>query len=157
MLIVDTREKPRAITKILKYFDDNHIEYVRKKLDYGDYMDHKHPELSIDRKQNIQELSMNCTRDHARFRRELERTKAAGARLIILVEQNRYKDRDEWIHVRHIEDLMRWSSPYTQVRGEKVYRVLASWCAKYPVRVEFCDKQSTGKRIYEIIYEENER
>lgn len=152
-IIVDSREKPKAITTILKHFDSEGIPYEVSKLLFGDYMDYNRPQLVIDRKQNIAELAKNCTREHERFRRELERVKATGSELVILVEQNRYKDRDEWNQVREISDLIRWSSPHTQVRGEKVYRVLASWSSKYPLRVEFCDKRSTGRMILKILYE----
>lgn len=151
-IIVDSREKPKAITGILDYFERNGIEYEVSKLLFGDYMDYNRPQLVIDRKQNIAELAKNCTREHDRFRRELERVAKTGSKLIILVEQNRYKDRDEWVQVRQIVDLIRWSSPHTMVRGEKIYRVLASWCAKYPVEVRFCDKRATGKNIVNILY-----
>ena len=151
-IIVDSRENPKAITGILGYFDLNGIEYEVSKLLFGDYMDYSRPQLVIDRKQNIAELAKNCTREHDRFRRELERVAKTGSKLIILVEQNRYKDRDEWVQVRQIVDLIRWSSPHTMVRGEKIYRVLASWCAKYPVEVRFCDKRATGKNIVNILY-----
>ena len=151
-IIVDSREKPKAITGVLDYFDRNGIEYEVSKLLFGDYMDYNRPQLVIDRKQNIAELAKNCTREHDRFRRELERVAKTGSKLIILVEQNRYKDRDEWVQVRQIVDLIRWSSPHTMVRGDKIYRVLASWTAKYPVEVRFCDKQATGKQIVNILY-----
>lgn len=151
-IIVDSREKPKAITGILDYFERNGIEYEVSKLLFGDYMDYSRPQLVIDRKQNIAELAKNCTREHERFRRELERVSKTGSKLIILVEQNRYKDRDEWVQVRQIVDLIRWESPHTMVRGEKIYRVLASWCAKYPVEVRFCDKRATGKQIVNILY-----
>ena len=152
LILVDTREKPRAIASILDYFSRNGYEYERSKLLFGDYCDYSNPNLVIDRKQSIQELAQNCTRDHERFRRELERVKKTGSHLVILVEQNRYRDRDEWVQVREIVDLIRWESPHTTVRGEKVYRVLASWTAKYPITVEFCDKRSTGRIITEILY-----
>lgn len=155
MILVDTREKPKAIGKILSYFEANGIEYDVSKLYVGDYIRYDDPRLVIDRKQNIAELAKNCTSDHERFRRELERVKKAGARLVVLVEQNRYKDRDEWVEVRGISDLMCWSSPHTVVTGEKVYRVLASWCAKYPISVEFCDKRSTGRIIAETLCRSN--
>ena len=151
-IIVDSREKPKAITGILDYFDKVGIRYEVNKLRAGDYQDYGNPYLLIDRKQNIAELAKNCTREHERFRRELERIREVGARLVILVEQNRYKDRDEWVQVQQIVDLIRWESPHTMVRGEKVYRVLASWCAKYPVEVRFCDKRATGKQIVNILY-----
>ena len=151
MIIVDTREKPKAIGKILKYFEANGIEYDSSKLYIGDYIRYDNPSVVVDRKQNIAELAKNCTSDHERFKRELERVKKAGAQLILLVEQDRYKDRDEWIHVRDISDLMCWTNSYTTITGEKVYRVLASWTAKYPLSVQFCDKRETGKRIAEIL------
>ncbi len=152
-LLVDTREKPKAIKTILKQFDEAGIVHESTKLLFGDYQDFNRPQTVVDRKQTIAELAKNCTTEHERFRAEMERAKKAGAELVILVEQNRYKDRDEWIHVERIEDLLRWSNPHSTIRGEKVYRVLRSWCAKYPIRVEFCDKRVTGKRILEIIYE----
>lgn len=155
-IIVDSREKPKAITGILDYFDKVGIRYEVNKLRAGDYQDYGNPYLLIDRKQNIAELAKNCTREHERFRRELERIREVGARLVILVEQNRYKDRDEWVQVRQIVDLIRWESPHTMVRGEKIYRVLASWCAKYPVEVRFCDKRATGRTIAKILYEEDD-
>lgn len=151
-VIVDSREKPKAIKGTLAYLEKHEIPYTVSKLLFGDYMDYNRPGLVIDRKQNIAELAKNCTSEHERFRRELERTKMAGAELVILVEQNRYKDRGKWIDVNSIEDMIFWTSPRTVVTGEKVFRVLKSWCAKYPLRVEFCDKRSTGRRIVEILY-----
>ena len=152
MLLVDSREKPKAIKTILKQFDDGGVDYSISKLFIGDYMEYSNPSLIVDRKQSIAELAKNCTTDHTRFKAELERAKAVGAELVILVEQNRYKDRDKWIHVETIEDLMLWTSPHTTIRGEKVYRVLRAWMAKYPIRVKFCDKRNTGIQILEIIY-----
>lgn len=151
-VIVDSREKPKAIKGTLAYLEKHEIPYTVSKLLFGDYMDYNRPGLVIDRKQNIAELAKNCTSEHERFRRELERAKMAGAELVILVEQNRYKDRGKWIEVNSIEDMIFWTSPRTVVTGEKVFRVLKSWCAKYPLRVEFCDKRSTGRRIVEILY-----
>ena len=152
-LLVDSREKPKAIRSIIKYFDAIGLVHESTKLLIGDYMDFNRPQICIDRKQNIAELAKNCTADNERFRRELERAQKANTTLVVLVEQNRYKDGDRWIHVEAVEDLMLWESPHTTIRGEKVYRVLRSWMAKYPLRVEFCDKRNTGRRIYEIIYE----
>ena len=151
-LLIDTREKPKATETIMKQIKEAGIRYERTKLLFGDYMDWGRPHIVIDRKQNIAELAKNCTSEHERFRRELERAQRANSTLIILVEQNRYRDRDRWIHVETIEDLMLWSSPHTTIRGEKVYRVLRSWMFKYPIQVVFCDKRQTGKKILEIIY-----
>lgn len=152
-LLIDSREKPKAIRSIVKYFDSIGLVHETSKLFIGDYQDFNRPQIIVDRKQNIAELAKNCTADHERFRRELDRAQKANTTLVVLVEQNRYKDGDRWIHCESVEDLMLWESPHTTIRGEKVYRVLRSWMAKYPLRVEFCDKRNTGRRIYEIIYE----
>lgn len=151
-LLIDTREKPKAIKAILKTLDEAHIVHESTKLLFGDYMDWNRPEIVIDRKQNIAELAKNCTIEHERFKREIDKAVKAGATLVILVEQNRYKNGNEWIHVEDISDLMLWENKHTTIRGEKIFRVLRSWQSKYPIRVEFCDKRSTGKRIIEIIY-----
>ena len=151
-MLIDSREKPRATTKILTYFEGIGLVYESTKLLFGDYMDFNIPQIVVDRKQNLAELAKNCTSEHERFRRELERAKKAGATLVILVEQNRYMDRGEWRQIKELTDIIYWSNPHTVVTGEKIYRVLKSWIAKYPLRVEFCDKRSTGRRICEIIY-----
>lgn len=154
LLIIDSREKPKAIQTILKTLDEAGIEHETSKLLFGDYMDYSRPNLVIDRKQNIAELAKNCTVEAQRFKNELERAQRANSRLVILVEQNRYKDRDKWVSVERISDLIMWSNPHTSIRGEKVFRVLSSWVAKYDLEVKFCDKRVTGKRIIEIIYPE---
>lgn len=151
-LIVDTREHANIVKPILKYFDSVGVPYERSKLLFGDFMDFNNPSIVVDRKRNIAELAKNCTVEAERFKKELERAQRANSRLVILVEQNRYKDRDEWVRVNDIADLMLWSSPHTTIRGEKVFRVLSAWVNKYDVEVRFCDKRVTGRTILEIIY-----
>ena len=152
LLLIDTREKPKAIEGILKTFETEGIPYTRTKLLFGDYADYNRPHIVIDRKQSIQELAKNVTVERDRFVAELERAKAADAHLFILVEQIRYKDRDRWVPVKDISDLMLWSNPHTKIRGEKVFRVLSELIYKYDISVVFCDKRTTGKKILEIIY-----
>ena len=155
-LLIDSREKPKAINGILNHFAKNNVKYDVTKLYFGDYMNYAKPNRVIDRKHNIAELAINCTRDRKRFKRELERVKATGSELILLVEQDSFKDREQTISVETIEDLMLWTAPKGVVRGEQVYRVLVSWCHKYPLRVEFCHKRSTGQRILELLEEQDE-
>ena len=150
MLICDTREKKNQ--HVLDYLETNNVPFVVRKLDYGDYQDHERKHICIDRKQNIAELAKNVTRERDRFIREIERAKADGCRLVILVEQNKYKDRDRWVSVKNITDLMLWSSPHTKIRGEKVFRVLMELQYKYNLSVVFCDKRTTARKILEIIY-----
>lgn len=151
-ILIDTREKPQAIVNIKKYFDAHGIKYESKKLDFGDYMTDEHGGISIDRKQNIDELAKNCTVEHERFRRELERARNANAKLIILVEQNRYTFRTERITVREPIDLIRWQSRYSVVNGDRVYRILCKWMNEFNLDVVFCAKQSTGYMITKILF-----
>lgn len=153
MIIVDSREKAKAIKGILKTFEAEGVDYEVSKLLFGDYVEYSRPELVIDRKQNIAELAKNCTVEAERFKRELKRAQRAKSRLVLLVEQDRYKDRDEWKRVESIEDLMLWSSPHTTIRGEKVFRVLSEWTNTYNLSVMFCNKRETGRKILELLYE----
>lgn len=157
-LLIDSREKQRAIKKITAYFDSIGLIYESTKLLFGDYQDFNRPGIVIDRKQTIAELAKNCTVDSARFVRELERAKKAGARLVILVEQNRYKtEAGEWMSINQLSDIIYWSSKNTTIRGEKLFRVLRSWMSRYDLDVQFCSKANTGRKIFEIIYSESEK
>lgn len=152
-LLIDTREKPKKITGIVDYFDSMNVQHESTKLLFGDYMDWNRPGVVVDRKHDIAELAKNCTTDSARFVRELERAKKAGAKLVILVEQNRYKTASgEWISINQLSDIIYWSSKNTTIQGEKVFRVLMSWINRYNLSVEFCNRAQTGRKIYEIIY-----
>jgi len=154
MIIIDSREKAHAIQKIIDYFQQNEIEYDISKLYIGDYINYSNPNLIIDRKKNIAEIAQNCTVDHARFKRELERLVKTDSKMIILVEQNTYKDRGKIIKVNSIKDLMLWTPKYGNICGIQIYRILSSWCSKYPIEVKFCNKRSTGKEIIRILSEE---
>lgn len=55
-------------------------------LPFGDYM-LEGSNISIDTKQDVQEVAGNIGRDHARFVRECDRARAEGYRLVILVEE----------------------------------------------------------------------
>lgn len=152
-IFIDSREKSHAITKIVDEFQRQGVRYETNKLYIGDYVEFSNPFLVIDRKQSIDELAMCCTSDHERFKREILRAQEVGAHLVILVEQSTYSDRGQRIKVESIEDLMLWESRFSTVKGERVYRILAAWVAKYPVTVEFCRKADTGRRIIEILRE----
>jgi hypothetical protein len=65
--LFDTREKRNEHIKA--YFDKHGIEYEIRKLDVGDYQIEGKPQISVDRKRNLQELSKNLmnAKDHSRF------------------------------------------------------------------------------------------
>ena len=149
MVIVDTREKPRAIVRILAEFDRRGVEYVRRKLNFADYADlDRLPGPVIDRKQNLNEVASNVTVDRKRFVREIERCNASGCRMIVLVEHSN--------RIRRLEDVIGWKNPRLKespyaVSGERLYKIMKAMEGYYGIRWEFCNKQSTGRKIIELL------
>ena len=146
---VDTREKPRAIVRILAEFDRQGVEYVRRALNFADYADPvRLPGTVIDRKQNLGEVASNVTTDRKRFVREIERCNRAGCHLVVLVEHGN--------RIRKTEDVIGWrnprlkESPYA-VSGERLYKIMKAMENYYGIEWRFCNKQSTGKKILEIL------
>ena len=84
MYIFDTREQKNQ--HIINYFKKNNIEYKIKKLDEGDYKLEGNDTICIERKGNLNEIMANITQ--ARFKRELERAKQKGVKLIVLIENS---------------------------------------------------------------------
>lgn len=149
---VDTREKQRTIRKILKTFDANGIKHISTKLYVGDYRNVEKPLLIIDRKHTIAELAQNATSGHDRFKRELVRLDDIGGKMIVLVEQNRFKDvTGQMVTVRDISDLICWKSSYGSIDGIRIFRVLSAWEHKHNVEFMFCSRSETGKKIIELL------
>ena len=86
---IDTREKDRAIKKIIAELDRQGIKYISSKMFVGDYCDLSNPLVIIDRKQNIAELAQNATSQHDRFKRELLRLDEIGGKMYVLIEQDK--------------------------------------------------------------------
>lgn len=155
---IDSREKARAIRKIVAEFDRAGVNHFSSKLYVGDYMSVDNPLLIIDRKQNLSELCVNVCQDHDRFRAELLRARKVGIQLVILIEHGP--------DIKTLEDVIFWENPrrFKQVDGERIetkattgqtlYHILSTIRRKYGVRYEFCTKDETGKRIMEILNEE---
>ena len=156
---IDSREKAKAIQKIIAEFDRQGIKHPVSKLMVGDYMNYDNPRVIVDRKQNLTEVCSNVCQDHDRFRRELVLAKENGIQLIILCEHG--KD------IKSLEDVIFWQNPRSEKRkkiygkwqtvhtnamkGDVLYKILTTLQEKYGVRFEFCDKDETGKRIVELL------
>lgn len=158
---IDSREKARAIRKIVEEFDRQGIKHPVSKLMVGDYMNYDNPRLIIDRKQNLTELCSNVCSDHDRFRRELLLAKENGIQLVILVEHGK--------GIEKLEDVIWWNNPRRWKRiqdpvtgkwkdvetkameGHVLYKVLQTQERKYGCRFVFCDKSDTGKEIIRIL------
>ena len=96
----DTRERKNQ--HILKYFEKKNIEYETKKVDEGDYKLEGKNTICIERKGNLNEIMANITQ--ARFKRELERAKQKGVKLIVLIENSS--------NINSIDDIpLKWKNP----------------------------------------------
>ena len=160
---IDSREKARAIKKIVEEFDKQGIRHPISKLMIGDYMNYDNPRMIIDRKQNLSELCSNVCQDHERFRNELVKAQENEIQLIILVEHGK--------EVRRLEDVIWWENPRRWKRrknpdtgkweeietkamtGETLYKILKTQERKYGVKFMFCEKKDTGKEILRILKE----
>lgn len=158
---IDSREKARAIKKIVAEFDRQGIRHPVSKLMVGDYMNYDNPRLIIDRKQNLSELCSNICQGHERFRRELIRAQENDIRMIILVEHGK--------GIQKLEDVIWWENPrrwkrvqdpYTgrwkdvetkAMEGDVLYKILCTQEKKYGVKFLFCEKKDTGKEIIRIL------
>lgn len=143
-IIVDTREKPRAIAQILTYFEQNGIEYEKRKLNTGDYMREDKPLLTVDRKQNLGEVANNLTNDNGRFMREVRRASESGQKLIVLVEHGG--------RIKTLTDVHSWQNPIRAkhpeaIDGRALLERMHRVSVMYGVEWWFCDKSNTGAEI----------
>ena len=158
---IDSREKARAIKKIVAEFDRKGIKHPVSKLMVGDYMNYDNPRLVIDRKQNLSELCSNVCNDHDRFRRELVLAQTTGIRLVILVEHGNgvtcLQDVAWWDNPRRWKRRKdpvtgRWEDVETRaMTGDVLYKILRTQERKYGCRFLFCEKKDTGKEIIRIL------
>lgn len=149
---IDSREKSRAIKKIISEFDKQDVRYFVSKLYVGDYINMERPLIFIDRKQNIAEIAANATSGHKRVKKELERLKEIGGKMHFLIEQEIIDGKK----IEALEDIMLWQPKYGEIIGERVYRILKSWEAKYNIEFIFCSKRNTGKEIIRLLGTEND-
>lgn len=150
---IDTREKARAIKKVLAEFETQNIMYVSSKLYVGDYMSFDNPKVIVDRKQNLLEVASNLIQQHDRFISEIKRANSVGIKLIFLVEHGS--------GIKCLEDVRSWKNPRLKdskfaVSGERLYKMISVLCAYHKVDFVFCNKNETGKKIIEILENKNE-
>lgn len=145
---IDTREKARAITKIVAYFDEKGIKHISSKLYVGDYMNLSNPKIIIDRKQNLLEMVSNVCQDRKRYVNEIKKACEAEIKLIFLIEHSK--------NIKSFEDVRLWVNPRLKnspmaISGERLYKILSMLKSTYDVDFVFCQKDETGKKIIELL------
>ena len=143
ILVVDTREKGNK--KILEYFDKVGQDYIVSKLDAGDYMFFKKYNTIIDKKDGLLELAHNLcnTSEHERIKREITRARESGCKNFIFLIQAS--------NIKSLEDIKKWSSPHTKVKGEVLLKIMMTMKERYGVRFVICKKVNMGKMILKLL------
>lgn len=149
-VLMDTREKHKAVQTIMKQFEAAGVRVIRTKLWVADYQLFDNPHLVVDRKANLQELVGNVCQQHKRFAAELSRAQEVGISVVVLVEHGE--------GIKSLDDVPNWVNPRLKVSplavsGERLYKILKAMEYTYKVRFEFCTKAQTGKRILQILTE----
>lgn len=166
ILMEDTRNPVSKHQNIHSYCKEHGIVIERTKLYVGDYTLPTDQSICVDTKADMQEVYGNVIQSHKRFREEVIRARAAGIRLIILVEQSGIKD---------LEDAANWKNPRIAkwykvtnahkngkmisvkvsktppVSSPKLAAKMQELARRYGVEWQFCDKSETGQRIIEIL------
>jgi ERCC4-type nuclease len=158
-IVVDSREKQKAIKDIIKTFEDSGYKHVSSKLFCGDYALLNDMSVVIDRKQNLHELCGNVCQQHERFRAEMQRAKENGIKIIFLCEHGR--------NIKALDDVLWWTNPRETYRekvkgvwvtkhrkvmqGDTLFKILNTMQNRYGVEFLFCEKKDTGKRITELL------
>lgn len=147
----DTRDKATKHRNVDEYLIEHGHKVVRSKLFVGDVSLLNDQSICIDLKRNLQEVAVNVGQDHARFKRELERAQEYGIHLIFLVEHGG--------QIKTLEDVQSWNNPRLKehplaLTGPRLYKIMLTMQNKYGIEWLFCDKRCTGKRIIELLTNE---
>lgn len=116
LIIRDTRDKPGKHENVDRKLEALGHKIIRSKLYVGDVARADNITVSIDLKQDLQEVYSNIVgAQHDRFRRECLAAHEAGIRLIILVEHP---------GICTLEDVARWENPrikrWQKIRNGKI-------------------------------------
>ena len=146
-LNVDSREKwtqeGNTDTHIKAYFEKNGIQFKVQKLDEGDYQIEGKPTITVDRKQNMQEMYNCVVNDKSRFMKEVRRCYEKHIKLYVLIEHGG--------QIKSLEDVPNWKPKYGTISSREIAERLYRLHISYGVEIIFCDKRSTGKRIVELL------
>lgn len=156
------------------WWTEHGVEVERRKLDFGDYaVDGSN--VCVDTKRNVAEIAQNIGGGgHARFKRECERARDAGYRLVVLVENRDgftcVQDVCRWTntHCVHCHNRGRVCKPHAggkcirhgtmkPIQGARLAKAMKTMEGRYGVRFMFCAPSDAARIICELLgvmYEE---
>lgn len=157
-ILIDRREQ-RTLT-ITEEFCKRGIPYKATTLSFGDYSfeynsrDYRNI-LAIERKQNLSELANNLSWKRKQFEAEFIRAKEAGAKIYILIEDA--KGREKLLKRREMEAEKKYSKAELQkgtwrseLTANSFIGTLTKWKERYGFEIVFTSKKNSGRKIVEI-------
>lgn len=143
ILEMDTRnQKDEYITD---YLDKQGIKWIRNKLYAADVKLLNSTEVLIDIKKDLLEVCGNLTRasEHERLKREIAKGKEIGCkRFIFLIKESKIKS---------IDEVIKWSSTRTKVKGETLMKIMNTMSERYGVEFIFTTKENAGAKVIELL------
>lgn len=143
-VLVDTREQDTP--RLRKRLSTMSCPWVRQKLDFGDYSAKCEVldlsgSVCIERKMNLDELCDCYGKGRGRFKREFERAREAGAKVYLLIEG------------------ASWEKAYqgkyrSKMSPQSLIASMQAWLARYECQILFCDPDTSGKLIHDVLYRE---
>ena len=143
IIYADTRQKDGKHTKKHEQIEKLGYTLEHKALSIGDYMMEGRDNISIDTKQNLDEIASNVFDESGRFMREVRKAYQNKVKLIVLIEQGG--------KIKSIEDVPQWNSKHSKITGRGLSNRLFRIHVAYGTEFLFCDKRVTGKRIVELL------
>ena len=117
---------------------------INSTRDYAWALDQR---IVVDTKYGMGEIENNLIHDHERFRNECLLAQQVGAKLYVLVQDEKIKSVDDvfgWYNIRK-----KWSPK--AATGRQLAKMMLSMTAKYGVEWRFCKKADCGKTIVELL------
>ena len=168
VVIVDSRENRCAST--LAGLSGMNVKFRVKKLSFADYTFEIYGKsyenkICIEKKNSFTEIA-GCfvnnkrTRNRDRFKREFERAVEAGAKVVLLIE-----DEKEKLLVRKAYDANKEMTPEQRQKGtwksnlsaNSLIASIASWKDRYNLDLIFTDKRKTAEEMLGKFYEYYEK
>lgn len=152
VIFEDTRQQSSKHEAKHDYFASEGIGVVRTKLPFGDYALWG-GNIAVDTKANVEEIAANIGGvAHVRFREECKLAQYCGARLVILVENRN--------GFRCIDDVVGWINPNVRktarsIDGPRLAKAMHTMSERYGVRFEFCAPEESGRRIIQLLENDN--
>ena len=152
VILVDTRQQEGKHTLKHEYFASQGIDMVRTKLPFGDYALWG-GKVAVDTKANVEEIAQNIGgKEHARFREECKLARQCGGQLVILVENRN--------GFTCIDDMVYWVNPNYRktaqsIDGTRLAKAMHTMSDRYGVRFEFCTPEESGRRVIQLLENDN--